>query len=246
MYALRTIKNRTILTPTYIFQMGKVGSMSLKSTLSEYLKGEVVHSHSYGRMKTRHQKLLTVRKNLHLPIDVICPIREPISRNVSAFFQNFKKYTESDFSQHEWEVTKLLSLFLNNFCHNTCLEWFDHHFRPTFDIDVFAEPFPIERKWNIYRQHSTRALIYRSDLDKEKQLEIISRFLGIKISTWKYDNISENKKYSQIYRDFCLSAKLPDTYIKLMNDSSFCQHFWSEEERRQNSQKWLDLCSSHP
>lgn len=243
MYALRTIKNRMILTPTYIFQMGKVGSMSLQSTLSRYLKGEVIHAHYYGKMKTRHQRLLKVRKNLHLPINVICPVREPISRNVSAFFQNFKKDTGLEFSKHEWEVAELLSLFLNNFCHNTCLEWFDRHFRSTFDIDVFAEPFPIERKWNIYRKSSIRALIYRSDLDKKDQLEIISRFLGIEISTWKYDNISEKKEYSQIYQDFCLLAKLPDTYIKLMNDSSFCQHFWNEEERMQNSKKWLNISS---
>ncbi|MDJ0688888.1 MAG: putative capsular polysaccharide synthesis family protein [Xenococcaceae cyanobacterium MO_188.B32] len=239
LYKLRTIK-KTISTPTYIFQMGKVGSMSLRTTLPKYLKGEIVHAHLYSKMSIKHQRLLELRKSLYLPINIICPIRDPISRNISAFFQNFKRDTGLEIYEREWEVNELLNLFLNNFPHNVCLEWFDRYFRPIFNIDVFAEPFPIEKKWNVYKKKSIRVLIYRCDLDKQDQLDIISQFLRIKISDWNYSNISENKQYNKIYRKFCSSVKLPDIYINIMNNSSFYQHFWNEEERIQNFKKWSD------
>ena len=73
-------------TPVFIFQMGKVGSSSLKVTLEAKLKGAVVHSHSYKHLSKENRKMLDRRKRLKLPISVICPVREPISRNVSAFF----------------------------------------------------------------------------------------------------------------------------------------------------------------
>ena len=237
MYNLKTIL-KSLLTPLYIFQMGKVGSSSLKLTLPEYLKGQVVHTHSYNAMSIKHQRLIELRKDLCLPINVICPIREPLSRNVSAFFQNFKRDTGLEFSNHKLEVSELLNLFLENYPHNACLEWFDRHFRPTFNIDVFSEKFPIKRKWNVYKKGSTKVLIYRCDLDKKEQLKVISDFLGVEISKWKYSNISGTKEYNQIYREFCLSAKLPDIYIKLINNSSFCKHFWNEKERIETSKKW--------
>jgi len=219
-----------ITAPIFLFQMGKVGSSSLKSTLSSNYRGLVVHAHD-GKMLTEKQKaILRWRKRLKLPIYVICPIREPLSRNISAFFQNFNRDTGFEFSDKEWTSDELLELFLRHYPHNLCLEWFDSTLRPTFGVDVFSQPFPIEQKWKIYKYKSVRILVYRSDLERSAQLDVISRLIGQQFSGWTYSNISADKEYGEIYKRFIGAVKLPDIYISIMCNSKFCRKFWSEEE----------------
>lgn len=224
--------------PIYLFQMGKVGSASLHSTLSKKYKGIVIHAHTHDTMSEQGKRLLKWSKLLYLPVYVICPVREPLSRNISAFFQNFKRDTNYDFAERDWTVVELRDLFLENYPHNVCLEWFDSNFRPTFGIDVFAKSFPINRKWDVYRRGSIRALVYRSDLEHSEQLDVISRFIGCKIDSWNYSNRSEDKEYSDAYKNFYGSVRLPNIYISIMCKSRYCQHFWSKEEIDAFSKKW--------
>jgi len=229
---------RYLHTPIYIFQMGKVGSKSLKATLSAKYRGAIVHAHSYKGMSFSERALLTWRKRLYLPIYVICPIREPLSRNVSAFFQTFKRDTGFDFTEQEWTSSELKDLFLKYYPHKVCNEWFDKHFRTTFDLDIFSKPFPIERKWNVYKHRSIKVLIFRADLERDEQLRAVSEFIDCKIDNWTFANVSEEKEYSKLHKNFCRSVTLPDIYISLMCKSRFCQHFWSLEEIVAFSSHW--------
>lgn len=220
-----------ITTPIFLFQMGKVGSSSLNSTLNANYHGLTVHAHNYQMLTEKQKAILRWRKRLRLPIYVICPIREPLSRNISAFFENFNRDTGLKFAdKKEWPSDELLDLFLTHYPHNVCLEWFDSNLKTTFGVDVFSQPFPIARKWEIYKHKSIHVLIYRSDIEHSTQLNIISSFIGYHFSEWTYNNISADKKYGEIYKKFVGSVKLPDSYISKMCDSKFCRKFWSEEE----------------
>lgn len=235
--AIKAIEKK-LTAPVVLFQMGKVGSSSLQTTLTRYTNAPVYHAHSYGKMAPSQQRDVRWRRTLHLPVYVISPIREPIARNVSAFFQNFKRDTGLDLHQKNWSVAELTALFLDHCRHNVCLEWHDAHLRPTFGIDVFAEPFPVERKWQTYRHGSVRCLIYRADLDHACQLEVVSDFLGCRVAAWDYANRSADKEYANIYDAFVESAALPEVYIKLMYESRFARHFWSDAELRDFASAW--------
>ena len=226
------------LGPIYIFQMGKVGSYSLQITLAEYLGNRIVHRHCFEEMSPEEQHLLTSRRSAGLPIQVITPIREPLARNVSAFFQTFKRDTGFELSDRHWGQAELLELFLQRYPHDESLDWFDLSFRPVTGIDIYQEPFPKQQKWVIHEKDSLRILIYRSDLGREEQLTVISDFLGHKIGAWVPANRAEDKDYAGIYRDFCDQTILPESYISRMSDSRFCRHFWSETEIRSNADRW--------
>lgn len=221
---------KAIVPPVYVFQMGKVGSSSLKETLSNSYDGIVIHAHNYQMMGENQKKILRWRKRLRLPIYVICPIREPLSRNISAFFQNFKRDTGHEFTDRHWTVDELVEMFMEHYPHNVCLEWFDKNLRTTFGVDVFSEPFPTDQKSKRYIHKAVRIPIYRSDLDRSKQLEAISGFLGHRIPQWTYQNVSQDKAYGAMYRKFLDLAKLPEIYVSIMCDSRFCRQFWTEAE----------------
>ena len=235
-----SLLHASLHAPVYIFQMGKVGSSSLQATLTAHLKGSVYQAHNHDSMPLRARRQLRWRRRLGLPVYVICPVREPISRNVSAFFQNFKRDTGFDTSERPWTTVELVALFLQHYPHNICLEWFDRHFRSTFGIDVFAQPFSHEKKWAVYRRGSVRALVFCSDLAHDDQLTIVAGFLGREIKAWNYANQAEDKDYRQLYRDFCTSGRLPELYLSIMGGSRFCRQFWSKDAIEASARKWRD------
>ena len=218
--------------------MGKVGSKSLELTLSEKYPGRVIHAHTYDQLTAHEQRMLNKRVSKQWPVYVICPVREPFSRHVSAFFQNFKRDTNHEHMDKNWTIEELKTLFLNNFPHNRSNEWFDKNFRPVFGIDVYAEPFDISRKWQIYKNGPVQVLVYRSDLDHDEQLSTISKFLDFELTDWIYDNQSDEKEYRTLYRKFREEVKLPGLYLTIMKTSRYFMHFWNSDEINQYAAKW--------
>lgn len=218
--------------------MGKVGSSTLKQTLLQRHRGLVCHAHRYADLADREKLALRWRRRLNLPVLVVSPVRDPLSRNVSAFFQTFRRDTGLQLTDRDWTTPELLNLFLQRYPHQVCLDWFDVHFYPTFHIDIFDEPFPVAQKWQIYQQGAVRLLVYRTDLPHESQAEILSRFLGTSIVKLDFDNVAENKEYAALYRQFCQEVILPEDYVSRMAESRYFRHFWSSEEIGTLSRKW--------
>ena len=268
---------RTIL----VFQMGKVGSLSVLYAIHRSLEEQegikdvlkyVYYGHRFsfipfGASKPlRHfYRYVTVwRAKLGLPLSVICPIREPIARDVSAFFYLYYRYmAERNSGYLKVPINDLTNLFLmdsrqeavgdlfqdirkkrpivsNSYTaeQQFALNWLDEHLKPQTHIDVYRQPFPIDRKWQIYKRGFTRVLLYRTDLKRSEQTKLISRFLGIKLDEIGPENTAKGKNYAKLYSQFRESAKLPEQYIRRMHDSRFAQHFWSPEELKAAADKW--------
>ncbi len=223
----------------YVYQMGKVGSLSIFKTIEKYRpKGIAVHAHRVSMLTDVIQYALKFRLRARLPVYVICPIRAPLDRNVSAFFQSFDEFTGAPVSAKDWTAEELRKLFLEHYRHNVCLEWFELHFRPLFGIDVYATEFPKDRKWCTYEHGAVKALVYRADLPKEEQVRVVSKFLSLKMDEMVVANESSNKEYSRLYAEFCQKISLPKYYRRIMTASHFCRHFWTEEEARSMDEKW--------
>ena len=224
--------------PIYIFQMGKVGSVSVQDTLAGSLSNKIVHAHCFEEMAREDQELLTSRLGAGLPIHVISPVREPVSRNVSAFFQTFKRDTGFELADRPWKQEELLALFLQRYPHDESLDWFDLSFRPMIGLDIYLESFPRQRKWHVYTRGSFRILIYRTDLSRAEQLAVLAGFVGCKLDAWNMGNRAEDKDYAELYRAFCAQVVLPDDYLSRMSESRYCRHFWSEAEIKANADRW--------
>jgi hypothetical protein len=233
---MSTLPEKLIRTPIYVYQMGKVGSTSVFETLGANTRCAVIHAHRLDQMMRKDQLLLRFRQGLQLPINVICPIRDPISRNVSAFFQNFKRDTGFDPTDQNWAIDELRELFLKNHPHDESINWFDLHFGPVFGIDVYAETFPISQRYRTYKSTSIQILVYRTDIDQKVQLKLLSEFVESPLKSWTFANLGQEKTYEDLYSLFCSSVTLPDTYLARMNESKYARHFWNASE--------LDVCSA--
>ena len=247
----------------FIFSMGKVGSTSILLSVRRSLQeqeGEEYHSKYILFFKQRiflqdfylsrgFSKFVAAwRAWLGLPIKIICPIREPIAREVSGFFDMRVKNANADLEElEELFMTggrgNKHKLDVGYFPERT-LNWFDEYFKPLTRIDVYKEPFPIDRKWQIYNRRFTQVLLYRTDLKLSEQAELISRFLGIKLDEIRVENAAKNKTHAELYSRFRESVKMPEQYIRRMHDSRFARHFWSPAELKAVADKWRATSSS--
>ena len=242
----------------FIFQIGKVGSTSVLKSVQRSLQEQegdyrskytLVHAHrAFLRdfyLSGGFYKFIAVwRAWLGLPIKIICPIREPIDRDVSKFFfhRPWELLVNSDLEEmKEWFLTGPKPKHRTESRINPgSKNWFDERFKPLTHIDVYKKPFPIDRKWQIYKRGFTQVLLYRTDLKRSEQAKQLSQFLGIKLDELIFTNVNRGR-YSRRFRE---SVKLPEQYIRRMHDSRFAKHFWSPQELKVAADKWRDTASS--
>ncbi|MEQ9304407.1 MAG: sulfotransferase family 2 domain-containing protein, partial [Marinoscillum sp.] len=136
--------------PVYILQMGKVASTSIRNSLEEQYQGLVTHSHHFMKNKEyKHAKHRNKwRKNERVydyyfsdefnGLKIISLVREPIGRNVSAFFQTFSRNMGVNVHQKKFTMDELRSGYLENMKHEVPLIFFDH-INEYFNIDVYSK-----------------------------------------------------------------------------------------------------------
>lgn len=168
------------------------------------------------------------------PIRVITMVREPIARNISAFFENLQIFALS----HEVPTDQLVDAFKSQYPHNVPLDWFDREIKYGVNFDVFAEPFDCGARIGRYRKDGFEFLIMRMDAELERQEAEVSDFVGQQVFL-AVRNSSETKPYAAAYRAFKDRLSLDRDYIERMYNSKFARHFWTGDELSRLAQRRL-------
>ena len=165
MFALRLrLAFLSRMSPIVVYQMGKVGSVTICESLRAARLGRpVVHVHYLTPDGIRNAMLCNIdAKGLYSPMrswtsryvrhrldhnlekgiwTVISLVREPVARNISAFFENLANTHQdlgSDRQQPGDLIARLQMRFLETYNHRVPLTWFDDEVKPTFGIDVYT------------------------------------------------------------------------------------------------------------
>ena len=229
--------------PVYIFQMGKVGSTALSRTLNHFgcpaMQAHTLQMFPEDRKIELKRRLWMAAWGLD-KVKVICPVREPVGRNVSAFFENLRRDVGEGVVSEESSLADVRQLFLDRARHNVPIEWFDENLRTVFGVDVFQRPFPVERRWDAWRSRGVEILVYRTDLSADEQLKIVSEFVGKALTEWIRANEGSSKAYAGVYERFRSEVRLPRHYVRMLCESRFCRHFWSADEIDGIVQRWSE------
>ncbi len=251
MMKLRSM-NLTKANPVLILTVGKVGSSSVYHSLKEQLNVPVFHLHRFSaegikEAKTSHLQShrrsiplhLIISEELHKLISprmmnykIITLIREPVSRTVSAFFQNTEMYGEAVEGKNlEVDATKAMSVLEERFAGQPIdneKAWFDMEIKGNFGIDVFAEPFDVKKGYQIYTQNGNQLLLLRmEDLNKVFP-QASNEFFQVDGLELKNKNISENKIYSQTYNQIKNEFKLNPSRFESISQTKFYQKFYND------------------
>jgi len=215
--------------PVFIYQMGKVASSSIYESLNEQYEGVSLHAHSFSESHTKSvvRFLFKMNEKEKINIKIISLIREPIARNISAFYENFKRDLGFEFEDNPYSTEELHELFLKDHDHKIPLIWFDHNLLKNFNIDVYQKPFP-EIGYTTFKNDNIEVLLLKHDLNDKTKEAVIGTFLNKDDFTLTNYNIGTSKIYSASYKEF-QKIPIPDWYITKMVDSKYVQHFYSNE-----------------
>ena len=172
-------------------------------------------------------------------LKVISLTREPIGRNISAFFHNFERDTAGPYADSKFSIEELRSLFLSNHDHEFPLKWFDKTIPHNFDIDVFSRPFP-PYGFTTCSNGNVSLLVVRSEIPDSEKVTAIKEFLGFREFQLVNTNIGSRKNYAETYRAFSENVRLPSEYVAKMCESRYFTHFYDQTAISTARQKWSE------
>jgi len=243
-------------TPIIVYQMGKVGSSSVVESLQRAGMRLVFHVHRMNPHNIQEVREEFLRDNQSPLNEVlgetlyrkviergrkakfITLVREPIGRNISAFFENFSRFTDIDYEKSNHGTEELIDIFINRYNHEVPLTWFDVEMRKTLGIDVYKHAFPKEKGYLRVKGMNSELLILKLETDDLIKEKAITEFLDTENFTLARNNVGREKVYSQTYQDFIRTLRLPRAYVELMCNAAYTRHFYSEKEIDSIQTRW--------
>lgn len=240
----------------FVYTMGKVGSSAIYEGLSEayqlhnfdgeipakyftsrftpYLRRYVIETIRWKLFHKKAYKRFEMAMRLGRKVKVISVVRDPVARNVSAFFQNLD---ESQIYNQEGLVHDFFAL--TN--HLLPLEWFDLEFDRHLGVNVYEHDFDVESGCSIIKQGNLDVLIVQ--LEKlNANADIVRGF----VADDRFDfavsevqgNVSSAKWYKEHVRYLKENVEFPVAYLELMYKSKYMRHFYSQDDIAKLRSKW--------
>lgn len=213
--------------------MGKVASRSVEHAIIHAGVADVHHVHRINPDSgDPHAGLYNYFVERGMPGNIISPVREPIARNISAFFQNRRPLG--------LPLEASIKSFLTDYPQYIPLAWFPNELGWLVGEDFFALPFDQAAGHQTYHTDLFDILIFQVELPDARKNEILNTFLH-------KDNIrigrrhpSKSTRYGAAYTEFLEKAKFPSGYIDYMLGAAYTQHFYSLQDIEKARTRWTN------
>jgi|SRR5690554_795485 len=263
-----------------IYNMGKVGSTSMYESLikafpnqdiyhlhrlnTDYLKQreKMIKSDVYG--KKHYSRHLTtsllwkpqwvksiIETHDYNNLKIITMVREPISRNISLFFQwiDFEETEQSyrfksrnnnypfDIVTPKNDISELYECFFNNFVHDSHLDWLKTEMNTVINLDLLDSPFNLKNGYSIIQSEEAEVLVLKLESINSNFKSAMNDFFGKEFDLINA-NESTNKDINKVYKEFKKNIKFPELYINTLYESDYMKHFYSDAEIESFKIKW--------
>lgn len=247
---------KSLVQPVLVFTMAKVGSSSVYQSIKKQANMPCFHIHSLSTSEVE-DGVAICRENgiypgsrspvfaLHKHVfeqqktyKTISLFRDPIGRNLSAFFDAFELYMGVSATNFKGSLQDIEAVFYKKLDHSYCKDWFDVQCNQGTGINVYEYTFPKEKGHTVISGDATKMLLLNSALNDEIKASLIGNFCGIDAFKLKNTNVTENKKEAGLYFEFKSYVKFPKTYLESQLESKYARHFFSDEEIASLYRKW--------
>lgn len=247
--------------PIVVYQMGKVGSSSIVASIQQaglqnplyqvhYLTqrgiGRVTRANDHApepfhiRQSRELRSMLDHGKN-RLKWLVITPVRDPVARNLSAFFENIFRWVP-DFNPREnhssASIAKLQEIFMEQYPHHVPVTWFEEEFIPSMQINPYSFQFPKKDGFQVLHTASADILLIKLEMIDQIARPVLSQFLSAPDFNLCKSNHADHKSYADPYQHFKNTISLPEEYLERMYSSAYSRHFYSRDEIESFMRQW--------
>ena len=226
----------------YVYTMGKVASSSIDKTLKR-IGYKTRHFHYFkGDYNSQAESVSSIASLSSLKGEsrrIITLTRDPIARNVSAFFQNLGNFLQT--KQDKKDIEKIQETFREKYNHKLPINWFDGEFKATTGVDIYQIPFDKVQGYNCIRQGNLHILVMKSEISDGVKVSALARFLGDGNRPLEIlkSNDSADKDYSAVYRQILNRIRFNEDFLEEIYSSKYSQHFYTTEELRGFKEKWM-------
>ena len=241
--------------PVLIYQMGKVGSMTVYNALeNSSVKNAILHIHFLSPDLQTHRNTFKQSNVYPLPhhiylgeaiqreirrlkkprIKIISLLRDPIAFVLSDIFQNphFTKEsvgTKSGLIDPQKALKYLEQELRISDTFAYVYEWFDREIKHMFDIDVLSDPFAKDSGVQVYYKNKVKLLLIRLENLTEKGPKAIQSFLDLDNPLLlKARNERADLNNSDAYKEVKNKICLNRTLCEEIYSSKFVQHFYDQ------------------
>jgi hypothetical protein len=183
----------------HLWQVGKVGSISIQRGLFNATGEQSVHVHYVDALHESLPKLgIHYSRILHrhgnFPKLILCGIRDPVERVISGMFQEAESLSRLEsVASIDMAISQLCMRVLSDLRYT--LNWFDHRF--FCDLDVYQRPFPLEQGFDVFERDGVRLFLYRF-ADLHRIAPDLGEFLGVPGFELPIHNVSRTKPYAAV------------------------------------------------
>jgi hypothetical protein len=217
--------------PTIIYQMGKVGSISIANSLKAAGVRPVFHTHylNFNHISRVVRRLYNHVVVKSVPARIISLTREPFSRDVSSFFEMMKrKRITPDRNLSAFTVDELIELFFSKFDCTRTLTWFDSELKRSTGFDVYDHSL-IGGEYSVGESENFDILVVKSELDNSRIAEIISHFMDMGRLSIRDSNITSMNRFAEVYQQFKDRIVYPREYVDRIVNSRYFRHFYETD-----------------
>ncbi len=246
-------------SPILVFTMAKVGSLSVYFSLKKWTtRPSIFHIHSLNEEEVREGVQLCFENNMYpgskspvflinrkiikkgKPYKIICLFRDPLERNISAFFEVFELHTGEKTAEFTGDFEKMKQLFYEKLNHTFPLNWFEKQFFEATDINVFDYNYNKEKGYQLLKKGHIEVLLINSNVTDPIKEKLICDFCDLKTFNLKNRNVSSTKEYAEYYKEFKYNIKFSKEYLNELYDSNYAKHFFTEKHIENQKEKWSE------
>lgn len=242
--------------PVLIFTMAKVGSSSVYHSLKKQTNIACFHIHSLSIEEELQSQAICKEKGVYpgsrspVPLlhekllskdqgfKVISLFRNPIERNLSAFFEAFEIHMGVPAHRFKGNLEDIERSFYKNLDHSYCKDWFDNHFKMSLGIDVYDHAFAKTKAYTNLKGHKADILLLKSTLDNRVKSQHIGAFCGLKNFKLENYNVTNTKDTAELYAAFKSYISFPKSYLESQLESKYMNHFFTEQEKKELYTTW--------
>lgn len=235
------------------YQQGKVASSSITASITDCIQthswtpeepikyfssrytgsipGRLVQTFRWKFTHKRLQGLLNKALRTDQPVKLLIGVREPISRNISGYFQTLThRETHTSLEQQ-------INRFYAHCTHLAPIYWFENELKEHFKINIYDYPFNKTAGYSVYKIGQIEVFLYKFESIRDLE-PAVAEFLDLHEFKLSKSNDANDKWSSELYNKFCKEITLPTEYIHLMYNNHYAKHFYSEAEINGFINKW--------
>lgn len=237
-----------------IYTMGKVGSTTIYTQLRKkypyfpvfhlhFLSDEwlhkrlpAMHSFFHANIKQGEHVLQQLDKLKDHRIKIVTLVREPMVREISDIFQNWKGLFDVT-SIHDIAPEKFRE-HLDKHDHDYVLNWFDTEFKSYTGFDIYSKPFDKQKGYSIYSTPRFDILCIQLEKLNDVLPEAMKAFADVELDNGVASNTSETKESKELYRALVSTYKMTESRAEQLYASKYVQHFYSADDIQRFKSRW--------